>query len=195
MALLYTGAIGVDVERTGGSLDHFARDDDFLDALQAREVEHGLEQDALQDGTQTSRPVLRSIALRATAPRASSAKVRSMFSISNSRWYCLTNAFLGSARIFFSEVSSRSSSLACTWVVQGTAVAEPHKPWLRKGEKEGGSASAVSGKTKGRLTFLGRWRTISPGWREAARVAHEELDQPTSSRSPTPETDRWCSSR
>jgi hypothetical protein len=28
-----------------------------------------------------------------------------------------------------------------------------------------------------------------------ARVAHEELDQPTSSRRPTPESDRWCSSR
>jgi hypothetical protein len=83
----------------------------------------------------------------------------------------------------------------CTWVVQGTAVVAPPKPWLRKGEKEGRSASAVSGKTKGRLTFLGRWSTISPGWREAACVAHEELDQPTSSRSPTPESDRWCSSR
>src|SRR6516225_9956967 len=59
-------------------------------------------------------PVLRSIALRATAPSASSAKVSSMFSISNSRWYCLTSAFFGSVRIFFSEVSSRSSSVATT---------------------------------------------------------------------------------
>jgi len=31
MALLSTGAIGVDVERTGGSLDHFARDDDIVE--------------------------------------------------------------------------------------------------------------------------------------------------------------------
>jgi hypothetical protein len=50
-------------------------------------------------------------------------------------------------------------------------------------------------KTKGRLSFLRRWSTISPGRREAARVAREELDQPTSSRSPTPESHRWCSSR
>jgi len=55
MALLSNGAIGVDVERTRGSLDHFARDDDFLDALEARQVEHGLDQDALQDKTQASR--------------------------------------------------------------------------------------------------------------------------------------------
>jgi hypothetical protein len=33
------------------------------------------------------------------------------------------------------------------------------------------------------------------GRREAARVAHEELDPPTSSRRPTPESDRPCSSR
>src|SRR5262245_24794460 len=49
------GAVRVDVERTRGSLDHLARDDDFLDAFQAREVEHGLEQNALQDRTQASR--------------------------------------------------------------------------------------------------------------------------------------------
>src|SRR5262245_23924737 len=59
-------------------------------------------------------PVLRSIALRATTPRPSSAKVRSMFSILNNRWYCFTNAFLGSVRIFFSEVSSRFSSVTTT---------------------------------------------------------------------------------
>ena len=45
------------------------------------------------------------------------------------------------------------------------------------------------------LAFLGRWSKISPGRREAARVAHEELDQPTSSRRPAPESDMWCSSR
>src|SRR6202047_4047161 len=59
-------------------------------------------------------PVLRSIALRATAPSASSANVSSMFSISNSRWYCFTSAFFGSVSIFFSEASSRSSSVATT---------------------------------------------------------------------------------
>jgi hypothetical protein len=36
---------------------------------------------------------------------------------------------------------------------------------------------------------------ISPEPREVVRVAHEELDQPTSRRRPTPESDRWCSSR
>src|SRR3954451_16462057 len=30
---------------------------------------------------------------------------------------------------------------------------------------------------------------------ERGRAAHHELDQPTSNRSPTPESDRWCSSR
>jgi LysR substrate binding domain-containing protein len=48
---------------------------------------------------------------------------------------------------------------------------------------------------KGRLAFPWQWSTISRGWREAARVAHEELDPPTSSRRPTSESDRWCSSR
>src|SRR6478672_238394 len=49
------GTIRVDVERTGGSLDHFARDHDLLDAFQARKVEHGLEQDALEDRAQAPR--------------------------------------------------------------------------------------------------------------------------------------------
>ena len=57
------------------------------------------------------------------------------------------------------------------------------------------SAPAASGKTKGRLAFLGGWSAISPRRREAARVAHEALDQQTSSRRPMPESDRWCSSR
>src|SRR5512135_2228938 len=59
-------------------------------------------------------PVLRSIALRAMAPSASSASVRSIDSISNSRWYCLTSAFFGCVRISLSEGSSRSSSVATT---------------------------------------------------------------------------------
>src|SRR5262245_66129634 len=111
MALLSNGAIGVDVERTRSSLDHFARDDDFLDA---RQVEHGLDQDALQDGTQASRAGL--VLDRLAGDRAARlvGEVRSMFSISNSRRYCSTYALLGSVRIFFSEVSSRSSSVATT---------------------------------------------------------------------------------
>jgi hypothetical protein len=43
-------------------------------------------------------PVLRSIAFLEIAPSASSAKVRSTSSISNSRWYCLTSAFFGSTK-------------------------------------------------------------------------------------------------
>src|SRR5262245_7377146 len=56
-------------------------------------------------------PVLRSMALRAMAPSVSSTSVRSIDSISNSRWYCFTSAFLGWVRISFSEGSSRSSSV------------------------------------------------------------------------------------
>src|SRR5580658_7723588 len=59
-------------------------------------------------------PVLRSIALQAMAPSASSAKVRSMLSISNSRWYCLTRAFFGSSRMRLSVGSSRSPRVATT---------------------------------------------------------------------------------
>src|SRR5262245_47649254 len=59
-------------------------------------------------------PVLRSMALRAIAPSASSASVRSIDSISNSRWYCFTSAFLGWVRMSLREGSSRSSSVATT---------------------------------------------------------------------------------
>src|SRR5947209_11479271 len=59
-------------------------------------------------------PVLRSMALRAIAPRASSASVRSIDSISNSRWYCFTSAFLGWVRMSLRVGSSRSSSVATT---------------------------------------------------------------------------------
>lgn len=58
-----------------------------------------------------------------------------------------------------------------------------------------GISIAVSGPTGDRLAFFGRRSTISPGGRETARVAREELDGPTSGRSPTPESDRWCGSR
>jgi hypothetical protein len=52
--------------------------------FEARQVKHGVEQDALHDRAQPRAPALRSIALRAVAPSASSASVRSMPSISNS---------------------------------------------------------------------------------------------------------------
>ena len=67
--------------------------------------------------------------------------------------------------------------------------------WVRTLCKRVPFSACLPSKTKGRLAFLGRWSTISPGRRETARVTHEELDQPTSSRRPTPESDRWCSSR
>jgi hypothetical protein len=51
-----------------------------------------------------------------------------------------------------------------------------------------------SGQTKGGWNFSGDGVRFLQA-REAARVAHEDFDQPTSSRSPTPESDRWCSSR
>src|SRR5437667_3310861 len=49
------GTVRIDVERTRGSLDHFARDHDLFDAFQARKIEHGLEQDALEDRAQAPR--------------------------------------------------------------------------------------------------------------------------------------------
>src|SRR6266478_707901 len=49
------GTIGVDIERAGGTLDHFARDHDLFDAFQARQIEHGFEQDAFENRTQAAR--------------------------------------------------------------------------------------------------------------------------------------------
>src|SRR6266702_3369669 len=49
------GTIGVDVERTSRPLDYFARDHDLFDAFQSRQVEHGLEQNAFENGTQAAR--------------------------------------------------------------------------------------------------------------------------------------------
>ena len=59
-------------------------------------------------------PVLRRMALRATALSASSVNERPTFSMSNRRWYCLTRAFFGSVRIFTRASSSRSSRVAIT---------------------------------------------------------------------------------
>src|SRR5262245_55467881 len=49
------GAVGIDVERTRRPLDHLARNHHLLDAFEAGEIEHGVEQDALHDGAQASR--------------------------------------------------------------------------------------------------------------------------------------------
>src|SRR5689334_11404922 len=46
--------VGVDVERTRGPLHHFARDHHFLNTFEAREIEHGLEQNALEDRAQAT---------------------------------------------------------------------------------------------------------------------------------------------
>src|SRR3954454_6808197 len=43
------GAISVDVERTGRSLHHFARDPPLFAAFQSWKIDHGLELDAFQD--------------------------------------------------------------------------------------------------------------------------------------------------
>src|SRR6202000_2339225 len=59
-------------------------------------------------------PVLRAMALRATAFRASSVNVRPTFSMSNRRTYCFTKAFFGSVRIFTRAFSARSSRVAIT---------------------------------------------------------------------------------
>src|SRR5262249_16707793 len=48
------GTIGVDVERTRGALDDFARDHNFFHTFEARKVEHGLEQDAFEDRLQAA---------------------------------------------------------------------------------------------------------------------------------------------
>jgi hypothetical protein len=44
------GASSVDVERLCGALHDFPGDYDLLDAFEARQVEHGVEQNALHDG-------------------------------------------------------------------------------------------------------------------------------------------------
>ena len=61
-------------------------------------------------------PVLRPIALSATAVRASGVKVSLTFSIVKSSWYCLTSAFLGSVRIRTSASVSKSSRVARTGI-------------------------------------------------------------------------------
>src|SRR6185312_16177279 len=47
-------AVGVDIERPGCPLDDLLRDHALLDPTQARQVEHGVEQDALHDRAQTA---------------------------------------------------------------------------------------------------------------------------------------------
>ena len=49
------GAVGINVERPRGTLDDFFRDHDLLDAFEARQVEHGVEQDTFHDRAQAAR--------------------------------------------------------------------------------------------------------------------------------------------
>src|ERR1700754_3138470 len=46
--------VGVDIERTGRAANHFFRNDDFADAFQRRQVEHGVEQNLLHDRAQAA---------------------------------------------------------------------------------------------------------------------------------------------
>src|SRR5690606_31875683 len=51
---LLLGALRVDVERTGRTLDHLVGDDDLADAFQRRQFEHRVEQDLLHDRAQAA---------------------------------------------------------------------------------------------------------------------------------------------
>src|SRR5215813_1559454 len=53
-----TGAVGVDAPRWGEALDNLPRDYHLLDVLEARQIEHDIEQDALHDRPQPARPGL-----------------------------------------------------------------------------------------------------------------------------------------
>src|SRR6266545_5050754 len=55
LALRCVGASGVDIERPCGALHNFPGDHHLLDAFEARQVEHGVEQDALHDRAQPPR--------------------------------------------------------------------------------------------------------------------------------------------
>src|SRR5215471_338566 len=48
------GLVGIDVERPRGTLDDLFRDHDLLDAFEARQVEHGVEQDTFHNRAQAA---------------------------------------------------------------------------------------------------------------------------------------------
>src|SRR6185437_5230223 len=50
--------VGVDVKRASRTLDNFARDHDLFHSFQAWKIEHGLQQDALEDRAQAPRASL-----------------------------------------------------------------------------------------------------------------------------------------
>src|SRR5712691_4273064 len=86
-----------------------------------------VEQNALHDRAQPPCSRFTLLRLLAIAPSASSGRVRSTPSISNSRGYCLTRAFLGSVRMRLSAASSRSEfmGLAARCRVPRAIVARP----------------------------------------------------------------------
>src|SRR5262249_19009079 len=46
------GPVGIDVQRPRGALDHLFRDHGLFDSFEARQVEHGVEEDSLHDRAQ-----------------------------------------------------------------------------------------------------------------------------------------------
>ena len=78
-------AVGIDVERTSCSLDDFFGDDDFFDPFQAREVEHGVEEDALHDRAQAAGAGLAVDPLSGDGTEGLLGEGLSIDSISNSR--------------------------------------------------------------------------------------------------------------
>ncbi len=70
--------------------------DDLLEVLEFRQLVHDVEHRRFEDGTKTSRPVLRRSASAATARNASSVNRNFTCSNPNSFLYCLTSAFFGS---------------------------------------------------------------------------------------------------
>src|SRR2546425_2683712 len=63
------GPSAVDVERPRGALDDLFRDHDFLDAFQARQIEHGVEQDTFHDRAQAARAGLAVDGLAGNGPQ------------------------------------------------------------------------------------------------------------------------------
>src|SRR5260370_42627828 len=48
------GTVGVDVERASRALYYFARDHDLFDAFETWKIEHGLQEDAFENGAQAA---------------------------------------------------------------------------------------------------------------------------------------------
>src|SRR5258707_13702346 len=107
--------VSVNIQGWRGSIHDLLRDHYFFDALKTRQFEHRIEQNAFHDRAQATCPGLALDRLPGDIARsASSASVKSTFSISNNRRYCFISAFFGSTRMRLSVGSSRSSRVATT---------------------------------------------------------------------------------